>query len=363
MRDRLNRSMQLYYGIGIKMNKLSSYYKLYKLIGPGKNMRILLDMARLIKIRYLVVRFDPNWLCNLRCRMCYFSGEGYVKNIVPPMNIELFDKIAADLFPRARILFMGCGAEPLMSPRFADHLDTIGRYSIPHVNVVSNGQLLTEEIAFKLVENRINQLIISMDGFCSETYESIRTGGNFNKLLDNLNMLKKIKENKKSSLPILRINFTAMRKNHAEIAPLIEGAKNLGISVIRVRPMAHWGGALDCEKEILTPNEYNNISTELFAKAKRYGIELLYKGMYDKPSTENNTSKQPACMYPWYTIQVRGDGKIRFCPHFDYGMGDMNIQSFNEFLKSDEVKKLKYNLRNNTDKSCIMKCNGNIGGL
>ncbi|HFD32714.1 MAG TPA: radical SAM protein [Gammaproteobacteria bacterium] len=346
------------------MNKLSSYYKLYKLIGPGRNMRILLDMARLIKMRYLVVRFDPNWMCNLRCRMCYFSGKGYEKNIVPPMDIKLFDKIAADLFPKTRILFMGCGAEPLMSPQFADYLDTIGNYSIPHVNIVSNGQLLTEKIVSGMVKNRINQLIVSMDGFCSETYESIRTRGNFKKLLDNLKMLKEIKENKNSSLPVLRINFTAMKKNYTEIAPLIEGAKSLGISVIRVRPMAHWGGALNYNEEILTSNEYNNISTELFAKAKRHGVELLYKGMYDKSSAKNIKNPPPsACMYPWYTIQIRGDGKIRFCPYFDYGMGDMNTQSFKEFLKSNEVKSLKYNLSNNTNKSCMTKCNGNLGGL
>ena len=329
-------------------------------------MRTLLDAARVFKMRYLVVRFDPNWLCNLRCGMCYFSGEGYSKNFLPPMSTDLFDKIAADLFPRTRILFMGCGSEPLMSPKFSNHLDTIGRYSIPHVDVVSNGQLLTEDIAYKLVRNKINQLIISMDGFCSETYESIRVGGSFEKLVNILKMLKKVKNTCKSLLPILRINFTAMRKNYEEIALMIEGANDLGISTIRVRPMTHWGGALDYETEILTTEEYNSLSRRLYKKAEKHGIELLYKGMFDDKVKINKIDKpyEPSiCMYPWYTIQVRGDGRIRFCPYFDYGMGDLSIANFKDFLGTQRVKSIKYHLKNNTDKSCMLKCKGNFGGL
>ena len=59
-------------------------------------------------------RFDPNWICNLRCRMCYFSAENYNSEMIQPMSTVLFDKIASDLFPRTKILFLGCGAEPLI---------------------------------------------------------------------------------------------------------------------------------------------------------------------------------------------------------------------------------------------------------
>ncbi|WP_413869658.1 hypothetical protein [Desulfobacula sp.] len=39
------------------MGKLTTYYKLYKFIGSGNLMRILLDSVRILKMRYLVVRF------------------------------------------------------------------------------------------------------------------------------------------------------------------------------------------------------------------------------------------------------------------------------------------------------------------
>ena len=346
--------------------KLSFYYKIYKFIGAGKPMRFLLDAARITRMRYLVVRFDPNWLCDLRCKMCYFSAENYHKEMMPPMSTKLFDKIAAEVFPQTKILFMGCGAEPLMSPDFIDHLDTIGRYNIPHVDVVTNGQRLTEDIVLGMIRNEINQIIISIDGFTKETYESIRTGANFEKLISNLKMIKAIKENNSCSLPTLRVNFTAMRRNYRELNELIVNAQPLGISSIRVRAMSHWGGEIDYDSEILSHIEFRDLCTSAKDVANRNNVELLYEGIYDSQSNDNNDSDEkhlPECMYPWYTIQIRGDGKIRFCPKFDYGTGDLKKQTFREFLKSKTVKDIKYNLIHNTEKSCISRCRGKFGGL
>ena len=345
------------------MIKLSSYYRLYKFVGPGTLMRILLDTARLMKIRYLVVRFDPNWMCNLRCRMCYFSAEGYHKELIPPMDTELFDKIAADIFPRTRILFLGCGAEPLMSPEITEHINTIGRYHIPHVSIVTNGQRLSEKIVDGMVKNKIDQLVVSMDGFSRKTYESIRTGADFELLLDNLKMLKKIKEERESILPHLRINFTAMKRNYKELEGLVGSSDQLGIKTIRVRPLGEWGGALDYINEVLSNEDYQSFYMDLKEKAKINNVELIYKGIYDSSRSATQNGKRSECMYPWYTIQVRGDAKIRFCPQFEYGTGDLSIQNFSDFLKSKDVKDIKYNLRKNNTKSCMSRCKGNFGGL
>ncbi|MBT7051844.1 MAG: hypothetical protein HN978_19530, partial [Desulfobacula sp.] len=62
------------------------------------------------------------------------------------------------------------------------------------------------------------------------------------------------------------------------------------------------------------------------------------------------------------SIQVRGDGKVRFCPYFDYGTGDLSRQKFREFLMSKQVKKIKNNLRKNHN-SCLYRCRGKFGGL
>ena len=352
------------------MTKLSTYYKIYKLIGTGKKMRCMLDVARLVKMRYLVVRFDPNWLCNLRCPMCYFSSDKYRGKLIKPMSTELFDRIAADLFPRARILFLGCGAEPLMSPEFTKYLDTISRYKIPHVTIVSNGQLLSEKIVIGMIKNEIDEIIISMDGISPETYEYIRAGGNLKLLLNNLRMLKKIKSKNNSAKPVLRINFTMMKRNYRELEDIINASSEFGITTIRLRALSHWGGALDYQNEILSKEFYFNIAQKTNELAEKKSVELIYKGKYDSHSKKTDSiidgsseKNSSTCMFPWYTIQVRGDGKIRFLTYFNYGMGDLSKQSFKEFLQSKVVKEIKSNLRKNPDNSCLKKCKGHFGGI
>jgi len=294
--------------------------------------------------------------------MCYFSAENYNSEMIQPMSTVLFDKIASDLFPRTKILFLGCGAEPLMSPKITDHLDTVGKYGVPHVSIVSNGLRLSEKIIASMINNNINELIISMDGFTKETYESIRTGSNFNLLIDNLKMLKEIKTKRDTMFPHLRINFIAMRRNYKELRNIIQASDSLCIRTIRVRPLGEWGGALDYKNEVLADEEYQALYLELKGEAKAKNVEFIYEGIYNSKNPPTTPEKMPVCMYPWYTIQVRGDGKVRFCPYFDYGTGDLSRQKFREFLMSKQVKKIKNNLRKNHN-SCLYRCRGKFGGL
>ena len=77
--------------------------------------------------RPLTLLLDITDRCNLRCVMCHFSNRDRIR--FPPfhlagdgdgnMPVALFEKIAAEFFPRARRVALGCAAEPLMHPRFA----------------------------------------------------------------------------------------------------------------------------------------------------------------------------------------------------------------------------------------------------
>ena len=62
--------------------------------------------------------------CNLKCVMCYFSNTDRL--FFPPFDTQLsddgnmpvavFEKIAADLFPRAWRVALACAAEPMIHP-------------------------------------------------------------------------------------------------------------------------------------------------------------------------------------------------------------------------------------------------------
>jgi len=345
--------------------KLSTYYKLYSVVGSGKLRFYSLGLLKLLGLRYLVVRFDTNWLCNLKCQMCFFSKEGYRENFIRPMGIDLFNKIGKDIFPKTRMLFMGCGAEPLMSPQFDQYAEVIGTYSIHLVCLVTNGQLINEKVAKSVIRNRFNQIIVSVDGAKKETYESIRLGANFEKLINNLRLLNNLKREYKSQVPDLRINFVAMKRNIDQIEELIELASELGISAIRVRSLGDWGGALDYKNEILSSEIYSS----KVRKAAKYGeskdIEILFEGMYGPEENENRQDfyRPYKCVSPWYNLFVRGDGKVRFCTYQPFEHGDFTFQTFKEIGDSNKVKTMRKLLKENPNASCLNICKGEFSGL
>jgi MoaA/NifB/PqqE/SkfB family radical SAM enzyme len=300
--------------------------------------------------------------------MCYFSSVNNKKMTINPMSVDVFSKIANNIFSRTRMLFLGCGAEPLMSPNFVEYVNIIGSYNIPFVSLVTNGQLLSKEISECLINNKVNEVIVSVDGVNPNTYESIRKGGKYERLMQNLSVLKELKDKIGVNNPEIRFNFTAMRKNIGELNDLVEIAKDFNVNTIRVRYMGDWGGAIDFESESLGVDEYYNFVKEAKSKAKFRNIDLLYEGCFDLNNNINISGKIESyrpyeCILPWYSIIIRGDGESKCCSWQKYGQGNLIKNDFLEYQNSDNIKKIKYLLAKDPCKSCLTVCKKQFGGL
>jgi MoaA/NifB/PqqE/SkfB family radical SAM enzyme len=76
----------------------------------------------------------------------------------------------------------------------------------------------------------VHQLCISIDGATKETYESIRIGGKFDKLMSNIKALNAAKEDLSSRLPKIWFNITLMRSNIRELPHLVKLAHTLQVA-------------------------------------------------------------------------------------------------------------------------------------
>ena len=93
--------------------------------------------------------------CNLKCVMCYFSNTDRL--VFPPFDTQLsddgnmpvavFEKIAADMFPRAWRVALACAAEPMIHPKFREIVGIAGRYGVPDLWFPTNLLALTEPTA------------------------------------------------------------------------------------------------------------------------------------------------------------------------------------------------------------------------
>jgi len=243
--------------------------------------------------RPLNVILDLTSRCNLKCVMCYFAATDrlafapFDRQLSDDGNLpfDVFERIAADLFPRAWRVALACAAEPMIHPRFRDILAVAGRYGVPDLWFPTNLLALTPPTAAALVENRVTTVAASIDGMTKETYEKIRVPAKWERLLACLDVLNAVRREKRSKTPRLRIIFTWMRSNRQDLAALPEFAARHGASEIDVRFVSPTEG-VDVTPELLSGEDPNALNAELAAAANeavRRGIRLASYPEFEPP--------------------------------------------------------------------------------
>jgi sulfatase maturation enzyme AslB (radical SAM superfamily) len=142
-------------------------------------------------------------------------------------------------------------------------------------SIVTNGQLITEKIAEKLVKNN-TELTISVDGVTKEVYEYIRRGADFETLVRNLQLIKELKKRYNSNM-VLNLNVAIMRSNYHQLEDFIEFSKEYGFEFICLMPIhIH----LKTPEDIFTNQDMQALSSiakvipKIEEKAKLYSIRL-----------------------------------------------------------------------------------------
>jgi len=245
--------------------------------------------------RPLNVILDLTSRCNLKCVMCYFAATDRLA-FAPfdrqlsddgNMPVDVFERIAADLFPKSWRVALACAAEPMIHPRFREIIEIAGRYGVPDLWFPTNLLALTEPTAEALVKNRVATVAASIDGVTKETYEKIRVPAKFERLLACLDTLARVRRAAKSKTPRLRIIFTWMKSNRSELAFLPEFAAAHGASEIDVRFVSPTAG-VDVTPELLSGEDPDALCTELASAADdavRRGLKLSSYPDFDRPET------------------------------------------------------------------------------
>ena len=297
--------------------------------------------------RPLTVIMDLTERCNLRCVMCYFSAvdrlrfEPFDRELSSNGNmpVEVFERIATDLFPRASRVALACAAEPMIHPRFREIVRIAGRFRIPDLWFPTNLLALTQPTAEAIVEARVTTVAVSIDGFTRETYEAIRVGGRWERLIEKLELLN---DTRRGQATGLRFIFTWMQSNRHEIAMLPEFAARFGANQIDVRYVTPAVG-VDLTTETLDGEDSTKLRRELREAAEeavRRGIRLQsypeFDGPEDRPGTfvgrakrrlwriraglerleywqHSRRQRAKGCAYPGTTYVVRPNGAVSPC--------------------------------------------------
>jgi len=172
-------------------------------------------------LQYLTV--EVTTFCNLNCRMCF--KRGLKEMPYRHLSLEMFLKSLNEANPRMGVTFVGLG-EPLLNPDFYEMLKETRKRGLI-INLVTNGLLMNEDWSKKLIELKTDKISISLDAATKETYDSIRRGSDFNKVMANIRVLMKMKDSLGTNKPGVRLDMVLMKSNIKELPTFVKLAIEL----------------------------------------------------------------------------------------------------------------------------------------
>jgi len=220
------------------MDTASYYRRLAQILWSYKRKRAVLP--------YLPVRLwvEPTSECNLACVMCPNkdldrSQKGY-------LAFDLFRKIIDEASRFVFDIHLLHRGESLLHPDFfrmvayAHQAGVVTRFH-------TNGTLLDEDKARRLIESGLDQFAFSFDGYDRDTYERIRVNGDFEQTVGNIIRFLEIKKEMGARRPVTileLIDFPGLyrgdggKKRKAFLARF----KGLPLDKVKVKNLHNWAG-------------------------------------------------------------------------------------------------------------------------
>ncbi|MCX8130377.1 MAG: radical SAM protein [Clostridia bacterium] len=139
------------------------------------------------------VMIEPGNSCNLKCKMCE-AGCSITTNKEKAFMTPEQLKIILNKLERyvVNIVFQG-DCEPTLNPHLPELIKTASEYA-KQISIVSNGTLLNERKVRSFIENGLSWFAISIDDHRPEVYNSIRIGADYEKLIENLKVILKLRD-------------------------------------------------------------------------------------------------------------------------------------------------------------------------
>jgi radical SAM protein with 4Fe4S-binding SPASM domain len=231
-------------------------------------------------------------------------------------------KEIADLTPKWVIVE---GGEPLLRNDLFELLDLM-QWNRLDAHLITNGMLLTPRI-LTILKSLGAKVMISIDGATAATYEAIRCGASFEKVLEQA-------RNCAREGLLEALNFTVMKANYTEIPGIFEIAKSIGVKQITVIGFKPCHGY---HEEMLSPEEYLEAIRLACEAARRTGVGLFFdepffwaivkeKGFTAEIPVSNAgilASSTTACIFGEYLF-IEPNGDVKPCSFAPMVLGNVN---------------------------------------
>ncbi len=275
--------------------------------------------------------------CNIRCRICHiWEGSWQARDSIM--------KEITDLFPYMEEICWE-GGEVFLMKGFDEILGEGAKHKNLKQIIFTNGLLLTENILAKLNQGNAD-IVFSIDAVHKDTYEYIRRGGKFEKLVKNLEMVREFRKKNGSNINIY-LNPIIMKSNYQQMEDIVAFGKEYGFNAVTFTPLR---GEFADENIFELKNEtalqeIRQSLVRISDRSKEYGIRvnnwlpveespcgcdspLPGVAAHDQDSKDMGMQKNARmiCYSPWQRLTIDSGGPARpfaFCLNKFVGSTDL----------------------------------------
>lgn len=269
------------------------------------------------------VSAEPSNKCNLSCKECPVNKNSTTVD-KSNMPFELYKKMVDELSPYVVNLTMYFQGEPFINNLIYSFISYTSENKI-YSNISTNGHYFTKENINKILNSKLKQLIVSVDGTTQEVYEKYRVGGSLKIVLKGLKLLVKEKRIRKTKYPKIILQFLVTGENEHQIEEAISLSKQIGADKISFKTAQIY--------------DFENGNTLIPKNDKFSRYKKMQNGKYRIKSKLRNR-----CWRLWTNPVITASGDVLPCC-FDkkaqFKMGNINALSFREIWKSKKYKEFR----------------------
>jgi MoaA/NifB/PqqE/SkfB family radical SAM enzyme len=249
------------------------------------------------------------------------------------------------------------GGEPLIYPDWIKIVGYVKERNL-RCNLITNGTML-EEYAQEIVDSRLDEIILSLDG-PDEVHDEMRgEKGTFEKLFAGIQRINQLKASHAKIKPIININTTIFEENYKYLEHLIVIAEQLQARTLTFHHLIFTSNEIYQKhsrifKDIFNTRSYDwegfirpdlpNIDTdellEIIRRIKNASNTVavsFYPNFTNKEIKAyysdfnfSSTSYKRRCLSPWMVAYIFPDGSVRPCLSLNYLTGNIRVDRFKD---------------------------------
>lgn len=253
----------------------------------------------------IAIDLEPVNSCNFRCPHCQVTHWNKEK---AELDQSQFATLLNQLPGVAEIKLQGMG-EPLLNKQVPAMLKLADEQNI-EMKFISNGSVMTQTVIDQLVSLQSASVTFSIDGATADTFEKIRVGGKFKKVIDNIRQLVEIRNERKSSLKIF-VWTVVTKQNVDELVPIVELSHDLGVDRLAFQVfLSDWGKDEMKDQADAKRIEFDDATNDkLDAALHKAAVLFLPFEVF----RSNLRSKKNKCPWPWERTFIAANGDVVPC--------------------------------------------------